>query len=273
MEFKICLSCLNQIKSDDKIYLNDKDTYHNNCYTQLIVNKSLKIVNQIKLMEPTDIIHNFLINDKFKISDGDKEILKEYLEKNNLAKPITFDFDSNVLAKPITFDFDSNNLAKNINQFNLQNMLDPTTINNITENMLDNMYDNMTSQPDDKFQNIFSKNEFKQLISSSMGYVMNDPEAYKEIMQSSINGSHDIYNIESYSNIKQSNSFIQKMMATWPNDLKNKIINLQSTELNKQPLNPVNLNENYDTESDSESDSESELYANTESNLIIEDID
>ena len=151
---KVCLFCLEKIKSSTDIYLKNNNIFHINCYDNMVIKKTLRLANQIKSMDTIDIINNILLNDKLNISEisnTDKVIIKKYYEENKSSSFENINLELNKL--------ESNNI-KLINNINLNfsnNDIPLQSTNELTIESINNIQDftnNLINKLSNKMINI-----------------------------------------------------------------------------------------------------------------------
>ncbi len=237
MENKICLCCLEKINPGEQ---SGNSAYHLDCRTHMVVNKAHTFAAGLKLMSVEEIIKNVIITNSCadKFTEEEKQILSK---SNNISQMV------NSLEDFSNGPNSSVALSTPTNQTSLYSKLEDDIVND--------MYNSMAIQSE-KFSGLFSKNDFEQVISSSINLIMNDSSAYEEIMQLSMNGSIDS------GKVNPSDSVIQKLMSLWPQELKDKF-DLISKDT-KDTANPFTFNTNAYSDTESEE---------SESDVVIEEVD
>lgn len=229
----VCLSCLNKINTEEKSYMSGTEIYHETCFINKVMGKAYKYANQIRALEPEQIVFQLFGSDKFKLTEDELQVVKS---QQSIKPP------------------NPNNLNSTIDKI-LSNI-------DIRENIIvDAMYNslsNTTNSSTELFKN-FSKNEFKTLIDSSLNLVLNDNEIYEQII-----GENPMSFETTFSNPE---ALTNKLLESLPEELKNKITNLK----NQVESNPSNFSffstipianlvkTDVDTESDSDSKNEVEF--------------
>ncbi len=253
MENKICLCCLEKINTEEQ---SGDSSYHLVCRTQMVVSKAHTFAAGLKLMSVEDIIKNVIVNNSCaeKFTEEEKQILSDSNGISQMVKSMdNFSYGPSSSATLLN-QTNQPNQPNPINQTSPYEMLSSKLKNDILSNgdILNTMYESMAAESEN-FSGLFSKNDFEHVISSSLNLIMNDSSAYEEIMHLSMDGSIDS------GKVKPSDSIVQKLIASWPQDLKDKFDLLTKDTTSSFTFN---ANANSDTETESE-----------DSEIAIEEVD
>ena len=219
----VCLSCLNKISTEEKSHKTGTEIYHNTCYINKVMSKAYKYANQIKLLEPDQIVSQLFGSDKFKLSNDELELVKSiYNSSNSTNTDINIDEDIIILKN----------------------------------NAMYNSLSNSTNSSLELFKN-FSKNELKTLIDSSLNLMLTDNVLFEQIIgENPMSSSFET----TFSN---SETISDKLMESLPDELKNKIINfknqIETSANNFSFFGTVPIGNLVKTDADTESDSGSEF--------------
>ncbi len=233
---QVCLSCLNKVTPEDKLYKSGNEVYHESCYTNKVMSKAFKYANQIKSLEPDQIVAQLYGSDKFKLNEEEKAIIKSQQSKMN--------FDNSKFV-----ELDINNIFKNIGS---------EQIENIMNTQLDSIYDMIISKSE--ISNIISetpitKEDLKHLVNSTTSVAFNDYSLFESALKSNIDDD-DMNEI-----------LMDKILENLPEELKTKLSNMKTqtgtfssqeifTNANSNIIANTIANTNADTESDTDSDNE-----------------
>ncbi len=245
---QVCLSCLNKLSGEDKLYKSGNEVYHESCYTNKVMSKAIKYANQIKSLEPDQIVAQLYGSDKFKLNEEEKTIIKSQLVPKL----------NNFTDKEIKFDI--NNIFKNI---------DSNQIENIMNTQLDSIYDMIISKSE--ISNVISKTpitkeDLKLLVNSTTSVAFSDYNLFESAIKSNIDD--DMNEI-----------LMDKILENLPDDLKTKLSNIKtqtgtfsSQEIFTNANSKANTiaNDNADTESDTDSDNELNIDTDELLNQILQ---
>jgi len=243
---QVCLSCLNKVTPEDKLYKSGNEVYHESCYTNKVMSKAFKYANQIKSLEPEQIVAQLYGSDKFTLTDEEKAIIKsQSVPKLN-----------NFTDKEIKFDI--NNIFKNIGS---------EQIENIMNTQLDSIYDMIISKSE--ISNIISetpitKEDLKHLVNSTTSVAFNDYSLFESAVKSNINDDN------------MNEILMDKILENLPEELKTKLSNMKTqtgTFSSQEIFTNANANSNTiantiaNTNADTESDTDSDNELNNDNNL------
>jgi|LauGreDrversion4_2_1035121.scaffolds.fasta_scaffold06319_8 hypothetical protein len=242
---QVCLSCLNKVTPEDKLYKSGNEVYHESCYTNKVMSKAFKYANQIKSLEPEQIVAQLYGSDKFTLTDEEKAIIKSQKSK------IKFDNSKFV-------ELDINNIFKNIGS---------EQIENIMNTQLDSIYDMIISKSE--ISNIISetpitKEDLKHLVNSTTSVAFNDYSLFESAVKSNINDDN------------MNEILMDKILENLPEELKTKLSNMKTqtgTFSSQEIFTNANANSNTiantiaNTNADTESDTDSDNELNNDNNL------
>ncbi len=238
---QVCLSCLNKLSGEDKLYKLGNEVYHESCYTNKVMSKAIKYANQIKSLEPEQIVAQLYGMDKFKLTDEEKTIIK-----SQQTIPVSSNVSDNLFEQMGW---------KNFNKIDIQNALDNAIsnfslsefdINNLTNTNFNSIYDQMITKSEiPNIQNTLTKEDFKLFMESTASITLSDFSLIESAMKSK---SHDAEEL-----------IISKILEKLPQELQTKLANLktQAGILSAQEIlatTSTNTIANADTESDTDSD-------------------
>ncbi len=235
---QVCLSCLNKLSGEDKLYKSGNEVYHESCYTNKVMSKAIKYANQIKSLEPDQIVAKLFGSDKFTLTEEEKAIIKSQQSVPKL---------NNFTDKEIKINI--NNIFKNI---------DSNQIENIMNTQLDSIYDMIISKSE--ISNVISKTpitkeDLKLLVNSTTSVAFSDYNLFESAIKSNIDDD-DMNEI-----------LMDKILENLPEELKTKLSNMKTqtgtfssqeifTNANSNIIANTIANTNADTESDTDSDNE-----------------
>jgi hypothetical protein len=236
----VCLSCLNKVTHEDKLYKLGSEIYHEFCYIDKVMNKAIKYANQIKSLEPEQIVSQLYGTEKFTLTDEEKAIIK--LQQSSPKLNSFADYFYN-FSKQIGF----NNV--NYSQLDLKNIfvnLGTKQLEDIINTQFDSIYEIiMTKSNFPNIQNIMTKEDLKLLLNSATSNVLTDYNFVESLFNSQTTNTNNL--------------LVDKLFENLPQDLKTKLsnINTQSQLFSTQQIfTNVNTESNVDTESNSNSDTE-----------------
>ena len=229
----VCLSCLHKISTEEKSHTTGTEIYHETCYINKVMGKAYKYANQIKSLEPEQIVSQLFGSDKFRLTEDELKVVKSH-QSINPPNP--------------------NNLNSTIDKI-LNNI-------NIGENIIvDTMYNSLstsTNSTTELFKN-FSKDEFKTLIDSSLNLVIHDNELYEQIIGNNL----DLDSTAFEPTFSDPEGLSNKLMELLPEELKNKITilknQIKSNTDNFSFFGTIPISNLVKSDVDTESDSEIEF--------------
>ncbi len=242
---QVCLSCLNKLSEEDKLYKLGNEVYHESCYTNKVISKAIKYANQIKSLEPEQIVAQLYGTDKFKLTDEEKAIIKS---QQIISVPSNVSGD---MFEQMGFgNFKANKqdiqnaLDNAFNNFNLSEL----DINDMVNTHFNSIYDQIITKSEiPNIQNTLTKEDFKLFMDSTASITLSDFSLIESAMKSK---SHDAEEL-----------IVSKILEKLPQELQTKLANLK-TQAESYPTQQTfvtsntniisNTIANADTESDTE---------------------
>ena len=283
---QVCLSCLTPMTNKEKSYCIGYEIYHEFCWVSKVNAKALKYANQIKSLEPEQIVAQLYGSDKFKLTDEEIKIIKsngfnktdkptlpknlqsivspeifELMEKlnkdnNNIFVDEEFSFNNIIMKHYKGFSSEQVEESNDLNLFDklLSKYAGSEQIENLISSsgfnsQIDTIYDGISTWSGvSDIKNILSKEDFSQIVGTTAQIALSDEKFFKLTLDK----ANGLTNVDELAyDFELQDKLKSKIFSMLPQELKFKLDFLKVKS-------KIKLNDISSTDSDTESDNESE---------------